>query len=234
MADNKDVMHQGKTIAQWAKDFKGEFTEDQLVKMARGGCDLEKILMLGLDEDEELTPYEGLPGELKTVFESTRSIKDYMMPNCQIRVFDADGNEIYWTWIDASYLKTVIPYIGTGICGASQGVQAGALIPVEMMRKFSGQELTTMIYVDGDPLSVDHDVLRSQIADVEERAKQVKKNTFSPDQINHSIAEDTISHEDEMAAFNESIGDDIVTVGDFVKGVKKNLAKDSDKIMFRD
>ena len=49
MPDNQ-IMHQGKTIAQWEKDFNGEFTQAQLEKMIRGGCDLQKILMLGLDE----------------------------------------------------------------------------------------------------------------------------------------------------------------------------------------
>ena len=47
-----EVMHQGKTISQWEKAFNGEFTYDQILKMARGGADLEKILMLGLDETE--------------------------------------------------------------------------------------------------------------------------------------------------------------------------------------
>lgn len=49
MPDNQ-IMHQGKTIAQWEKDFNGEFTQAQLERMIRGGCDLQKILMLGLDE----------------------------------------------------------------------------------------------------------------------------------------------------------------------------------------
>ena len=44
---------------------------------------------------------------------------------------------------------------------------------------------------------------------------------------------DEISHEDEMAAFGESTSDVYVTVGDFKKALARNLAKDSDKIMFR-
>lgn len=110
------IMHQGKSLAQWAEDFKGEFTIDQLEKMARGGADLQKILMLGLDEAEKLTPYEGLPGEETDMLENV--------------------NEI--------------------------------------------------------------------------------------------------SHEDEMAAFGESMSDVYVTVGDFKKALARNLAKDTDKIMFRD
>lgn len=50
--NDNEVMHQGKSITQWVKDFKGEFTYDQLLKMAKSGCDLQKILMLGLDENE--------------------------------------------------------------------------------------------------------------------------------------------------------------------------------------
>lgn len=81
---NNDMMHQGKSIAQWAKEFKGEFSEDQLVKMARGGCDLQKMLMLGLDESDDITPNEGLPGEESMMFEDDdhKSIKDYLLPNC--------------------------------------------------------------------------------------------------------------------------------------------------------
>lgn len=52
MPIDNDVMHQGKTIAQWEKDFNGEFTKAQLEKMIRGGCDLQKLLVLGLDEAE--------------------------------------------------------------------------------------------------------------------------------------------------------------------------------------
>ena len=40
---DKSMMHQGKSLAQWEKDFKGEFTADQLEKMARGGADLQKV-----------------------------------------------------------------------------------------------------------------------------------------------------------------------------------------------
>lgn len=54
MTDNTEMIHQGKTIAQWEKDFKGQFTYDQLVKLAKGGCDLQKMLVFGLDETEDL------------------------------------------------------------------------------------------------------------------------------------------------------------------------------------
>ena len=38
------VVYQGKSIAQWEKDFNGEFTAEQLAKMARGSVDLQKLL----------------------------------------------------------------------------------------------------------------------------------------------------------------------------------------------
>lgn len=235
------MMHQGKSLAQWAEDFKGEFTIDQLEKMARGGADLQKILMLGLDEAEKLTPYEGLPGEQEILFEDERSIKDYMMPNCQIRIFDEDGNEIFWQWIDAGYLKSIVPYIGTGVCGEANlktnAVQAGVFIPDNGWQKYDGQTLTTMIYVDGEPLSLDHRKLAQQIRDVEARVERVRQNSVIPAKIRRYNQEHTlneISHEDEMAAFNENESDDNVTVGDFKKSLVRNLAKDSDKIMFRD
>ena len=52
------MMHQGKSIEQWAKDFKGEFTMPQLVKMAKCGCDFQKMLLqqngvLSVDEAAE-------------------------------------------------------------------------------------------------------------------------------------------------------------------------------------
>lgn len=47
-----EIIHQGKTLDQWFKDFKGEFTKEQLLQMIRGEADLQKILMCGLDEAE--------------------------------------------------------------------------------------------------------------------------------------------------------------------------------------
>lgn len=38
-------MHQGKSMAQWEKEFKGEFDVDQLWRMAASGCDLQKLLL---------------------------------------------------------------------------------------------------------------------------------------------------------------------------------------------
>lgn len=238
----QDLQYQGRSLEQWVKAFNGEFTSDSILNMIRAGADLNKMLMMGLDEAENLTPYEGLPGEQEMMFEdeASRSIKDYMMPNCQIRIFDDDGNEIFWSWIDVKYLDVVIPYIGTGVCGSNNltnnSVQAGAFIPDNGWQKYEGQTLTTFIYVDGEPLSLDHRELAQQIKDVEARAERVYKNAIVPAKIrkyNQEHAIDEVSHEDEMAAFDESVSDVNVTVGDFKKNLDRNLAKDSDKIMFR-
>lgn len=118
----QDLQYQGKSLEQWVKAFNNEFTPDALLNMIRAGADLNKMLLMGLDEAEKLTPYEGLPDEQKTVFEAE---------SC-------------------------------------------------------------------DEACIDE-----------------------------------ISHEDEMAAFGESTSDVYVTVGDFKKALARNLAKDSDKIMFR-
>lgn len=39
------MVHQGKSIAQWEKEFKGEFTGSQLATMARCGTDLQRLLL---------------------------------------------------------------------------------------------------------------------------------------------------------------------------------------------
>ena len=47
------IVYQGKSIAQWEKDFNGEFTAEQLAKMARGSIDLQKLLYSDdLNEDD--------------------------------------------------------------------------------------------------------------------------------------------------------------------------------------
>lgn len=43
--DFTSTTHQGKTIAQWEKDFNGEFSAAQLLRLARGGMDLQKLLL---------------------------------------------------------------------------------------------------------------------------------------------------------------------------------------------
>lgn len=50
------MVHQGKSIAQWEKDFNGEFTAEQLAKMAKGSVDLQKLLYSDdlNEEDDQL------------------------------------------------------------------------------------------------------------------------------------------------------------------------------------
>ena len=52
------VIHQGKSMAQWEKDFKGEFTIPQLYRMASCGTDLQRFLLtingvISLDDSEK-------------------------------------------------------------------------------------------------------------------------------------------------------------------------------------
>ena len=37
------MIHQGKSMAQWQKQFRGEFTIPQLVRMAMSGTDFERL-----------------------------------------------------------------------------------------------------------------------------------------------------------------------------------------------
>jgi len=39
------MIHQGKSMSQWEKEFKGEFTVPQLVRMASSGTDLQRLLL---------------------------------------------------------------------------------------------------------------------------------------------------------------------------------------------
>lgn len=68
-----ELMHQGKTISQWEKEFNGEFTKDQLAKMVRGGCDLEKIRIMGLDESKKLD--ESFSDSIVTVEDFCNALK---------------------------------------------------------------------------------------------------------------------------------------------------------------
>lgn len=47
-----DILHQGRSIADWEKILKKDygFSQKQILAMARSGTDLEKISLLGLDE----------------------------------------------------------------------------------------------------------------------------------------------------------------------------------------
>lgn len=54
-----EMVHQGKSISQWEKEFNGEFTKQQLTRMAMSGQDLQRLLLtvngkLTLDDNEKL------------------------------------------------------------------------------------------------------------------------------------------------------------------------------------
>lgn len=137
--------------------------------------------------------------------------------------------------MDIGYLKCLVPYIGTGVCGYDLKTQAGALLPDDAtMNKYAGQTITTMVYCDGEPLSMDQKVLASQLEKIDARAKNAISNLNNKRRVNagFSPVEET-SREDELAAFNESIDGNVVTLGDFIDNAKRAYAKDSDKIMFR-
>lgn len=171
MADNQ-MMHQGKTIDQWFKDFKGEFSYDQLEKMAKGGADLQKILMLGLDENDMSESFTEL---------------------------QLDGDE--------------------GLNETDTEVEAAALS--ESIKP----NYTVHVKVMG--MSTAFCVNANDEKDAEEKVKdQIKKLTGSNPKIE-------IEKVDSMKTLNESFDDDIVTVSDFTTALKRSMAKDNDKIMFR-
>lgn len=52
------MIHQGKSVAQWEKEFNGEFTADQIQRMAMSGTDLQRLLLTvngqsSLDDSEK-------------------------------------------------------------------------------------------------------------------------------------------------------------------------------------
>ena len=171
MTDNQ-MMHQGKTIDQWFKDFKGEFSKDQLEKMAKGGADLQKILMMGLDETDVSEGFVELPLDGDEGLDET----------------DAE--------VEAAAL--------------SESIKPNYTVHVKVM------DMSTAFSVNAD------DEL-----DAENKVRdQIKKLTGSNPKVE-------IEKIDSMKTLNESFDDDIVTVTDFAKALKRSMAKDNDKIMFR-
>jgi len=169
---NNQMMHQGKTIDQWFKDFKGEFSYDQLEKMARGGADLQKILMLGLDENDMSESFTELQ-------------------------FDGDeGLDETDAEVEAAAL--------------SESIKPNYTVHVKVMG------MSTAFSVNAD----DEADAKSKVKD------QIKKLTGSNPKIE-------IEKVDSMKTLNESFDDDIVTVSDFARALKRSMAKDNDKIMFR-
>lgn len=41
----KNYMHQWKTLAEWQKDFKNEFSLGELYRMAKEGADFQRMLL---------------------------------------------------------------------------------------------------------------------------------------------------------------------------------------------
>lgn len=149
--DDTDVMHQGKTIAQWEKDFKGEFTYDQLLKMAKGGCDLQKLLMMGLDENDvsnlEFTMDDDFVKE--TDVELSEQSKS---PVIEFVTYDENGNETNHTILDNSDVTTVsLEYLSNCVDDMNDAAKACGL----------GQ--MAMILVDGNPLSNISSVRKAQL-----------------------------------------------------------------------
>lgn len=157
-----DVMHQGKTISQWVEDFKGMFTYDQLLALAKGGCDLQKILVMGLDENED-------------VDETSSSVEDAALSE-----LDESIKPNYTVHVKVLGMNTAFCVNAKDEDDAEKKVR-------EQIKKLTG----------GSNPKVEIEKIES--------AKQL----------------------------NESFNDDIVTVEDFVRALKRNLAKDNDKIMFR-
>lgn len=171
MTDNQ-MMHQGKTIDQWFKDFKGEFSYDQLEKMAKGGADLQKILMLGLDENDMSESFTEL---------------------------QLDGDE----GLDETDAEVEAAAL-------SESIKPNYTVHVKVMG------ISTAFSVNAD----DEADAKSKVKD------QIKKLTGSNPKIE-------IEKVDSMKTLNESFDDDIVTVSDFMEALKRSMAKDNDKLMFR-
>lgn len=176
MDDTTKMMHQGKTIEQWFKDFNGEFSYEQLARMAKGGCDLQKILMLGLDEADTSESFKELP---------------------------LDGDE--------------------GLDEADADVEAAALSELD---ESIVPNYTVHVKVLG--INTAFSVNAKNEDDAESKVKeQIKKLTGRND------VKVSIEKIESAKQLNESFNDSIVTVEDFVRALKRNLANDKDKIMFR-
>jgi len=176
MADEKnDVLHQGKTIDQWVKDFNGMFTYDQLLTMARGGCDLQKILVMGLDEGETNESFKELP-------------------------LDTDE----------------------GLNETSAEDEAAAL----------SESLKPNYYVHVKVLGINvaFSVNAEDEADAEQQVRDKIKKLSNGSNPKVEILKITSTGERQV---DEAFNDSIVTTKDFVSAMKRNLANDNDKIMFR-
>lgn len=42
----EDFYHQGKSLTEWQKDFKGEYSLGELYRMAKDGTDFSKLILI--------------------------------------------------------------------------------------------------------------------------------------------------------------------------------------------
>lgn len=168
-----DVLHQGKTIDQWTKDFNGMFTYEQLLTMAKGGCDLQKLLVMGLDEADANESFKELPLDTDEGLNET-SAED-----------------------EAAALN--------------ESIKPNYIVHVKVLG------INTAFSVNAE-----------DEADAEKQVKEQIK-TLS----NGSNPKVEIEKIESMKSLNESFNDNIVTTKDFVSAMKRNLADENDKIMFR-
>ena len=226
------IVYQGKSLDKWAEEFNGEYTVRQLLQLIRSGIDLGRI-KLGLVDEANSIDDKALFKDEQFFFENDdKSIKDYIMPNVELRIFDFDGNnckdEMYRYTIDPNDARSATSYIGT---------PAYLLLPEKMKAKCT--QAFGILYLDGKPLATDKSVLDYQISDIMKRAMKVHANTLDFQRIKN-VAED-VNPEDEAAALDEEDTideaivrqpEDVVTVEDFISLLRRNTKLD-DKIVFR-
>lgn len=232
--NDNEVMHQGKSITQWEKDFKGEFTYDQLLKMAKGGCDLQKILVLGLDEGEKCD--EG----------------------CQVLPLDTDEglNEVDSDVEDAALSESKLSryVVKANVDGTTKGfsvnakdeADAEAQVKATIKKHSNGSnpkvEIASIakenldesikpnyiVHVKVLGINTAFSVNAKDEADAEKQVRdQVKKLA------NGSNPKVEIEKVEAMRELNESFGDEVVTVKDFKKAIDKSLSQVDDDIIFR-
>ena len=211
MTDNSTIegslIHQGKPLSQWEKEFNGMFTRSQLLAMIRGGCDLEKMRLMGLDEAD----FTSL--KLSTD-DSAISESDYDMNASDSRVdfvlYDDNENEIARNSLFGNDCSNVaLDYL----------IQYVDSINNAAKRLPEGMRQHAILYVNGEALSPISSIRSAQL-------NQLLAETATED-------EDAALSEDEDAstkAINEA-NMDIVTVKDLVARIN-TYSKPTDKIMF--
>lgn len=224
------IMYQGKPLSQWEKEFKGEFSIEQLFQLIRSGIDIGRIKFGIVDEDDDIDD-KALFKDEQFFFneDENRSIKDYVMPNVEIRVFTVDtGKEVYASRVEPDEIDvSVAPYIARIGSDKNNDGFARQLLPTG--KQSIKEPLQAYIYVDGAPLSTEFDELEKQIKDLQARVARVKRNTMK--------FKDIVKEDDDIRSFEDIAEstrqpEDVVTVEDFIELLRRR-AKLTDKIMFR-